>query len=102
MRTLQHNDRAVIRKGSALGIEVDKKIEAPGAPAQVWEVAVDFCAIKAWHPLVADCKQTNEGDTILRILTVAIASGKRSASTSLSSIQSSTATDQSQRRSSML
>ena len=55
--------------GSALGIEVDKKIEAPGVPAQIWEIAGDFCAIKAWNPLVADCKQTNEGDTVLRTLT---------------------------------
>ena len=55
--------------GSALGVEVDKKIEAPGTPAQIWEIARDFCAIKAWHPLVADCKQTNEGDTVLRTLT---------------------------------
>jgi hypothetical protein len=55
--------------GSALGLEVDKKIEAPGAPARIWEIAGDFCAIKAWHPLVADCKQTNEGDTVLRTLT---------------------------------
>ena len=55
--------------GSALGVEVDKKIEAPGTPAQIWEIARDFCAIKAWHPLVADCKQTNEGDTVLHTLT---------------------------------
>ena len=55
--------------GSALAVEVDKKIEVPGAPAQIWGIARDFCAIKAWHPLVADCKQTNEGDTILRTLT---------------------------------
>ena len=54
---------------SALGLEVDKKIEVPGAPAQIWEIARDFCAIKAWHPFVADCKQTNEGHTILRTLT---------------------------------
>ena len=52
----------------ALGLEVDKKIEAPGSPAQRG-IAGDFCAIKAWHPLVADCKQTNEGDTVLRTLT---------------------------------
>ena len=55
--------------GSALAVEVDKKIEVPGAPAQIRGIARDFCAIKAWHPLVADCKQTNEGDTILRTLT---------------------------------
>ena len=55
--------------GSALGVEVDRQIEAPGVPAQIWEIAGDFCAIKAWHPLVADCKQTNEGDAVLRTLT---------------------------------
>jgi Polyketide cyclase / dehydrase and lipid transport len=55
--------------GSALGLEVDKKIEVAGAPAQIWEIARDFCAMKAWHPFVADCKQTNEGDTVLRTLT---------------------------------
>jgi len=55
--------------GLALSLEVDKKIEAPGAPAQIWGIAGDFCAIKAWHPLVADCKQTNEGETVLRTLT---------------------------------
>jgi hypothetical protein len=55
--------------GSALGLKVDKKIEAPGAPARIWGIVGDFCAIKAWHPLVADCKQTNEGDTVLRTLT---------------------------------
>ena len=55
--------------GLALGLEVHKKVEAPGAPAQIWEIAGDFCAIKTWHPLVADCKQTNEGHTIVRTLT---------------------------------
>ena len=55
--------------GSALGVEVDKKIEAPGAPAQIWGIARDFCAIKVWHPLVSDCKHANEGETILRALT---------------------------------
>ena len=38
--------------GSAVGLEVDKKIEPPGAPAQIWGIAGDFSAIKAWHPLV--------------------------------------------------
>jgi hypothetical protein len=70
MRTLPLITTIVLlfENGSALGLEVDKKIEAPGAPARIWEFAGDFCAIKAWHPLVADCKQTNEGDTVLRTL----------------------------------
>ena len=39
--------------GSALGIEVDKKIEAPGVPAQIWEIAGDFggsrLGIRLWR-----------------------------------------------------
>ena len=59
----------LLGNGLALSLEVNKKVEAPGAPAQIWGIAGDFCAIKRWHPFVADCKQTNEGDTILRTLT---------------------------------
>ena len=38
-----------------------KKINAPALPPKVWAIAGDFCAIKDWHPLVADCKETEEG-----------------------------------------
>ena len=67
--TADHNDLLLFGNSSAPGVEVDRQIEAPGVPAQIWEIAGDFCAIKAWHPLVADCKQTNEGDAVLRTLT---------------------------------
>ena len=56
--------------GSAYAIEVSKKINAPAVPPKVWAIAGDFCAIKDWHPLVADCKQTEEGGTTFRTLTL--------------------------------
>jgi Polyketide cyclase / dehydrase and lipid transport. len=37
---------------------------------KVWAIAGDFCAIKDWHPLVADCKETEEGGTTFRTLTL--------------------------------
>jgi hypothetical protein len=54
----------------AHALEVKKKINAPALPPKVWEVAGGFCAIKDWHPLVADCKATKEGDATIRTLTL--------------------------------
>ena len=42
---------------AAEAIEVKKRREAPGKPAEVWAVVGDFCAIKDWHPAVAECEQ---------------------------------------------
>lgn len=56
--------------GPAFAVEVNKKIEPPGAPASIWEMAGDFCAIKTWHPLVADCVESKEGDVVFRTLTL--------------------------------
>jgi hypothetical protein len=54
----------------ALALTVDRHIEAPGLPPAVWEFAGGFCAIKDWHPLVADCQETKEGDVTFRTLTL--------------------------------
>jgi len=54
----------------AQALEVQKKINAPALPPKVWDVAGGFCAIKEWHPLVADCKETVEGGAKIRTLTL--------------------------------
>jgi hypothetical protein len=55
---------------TAEAIEVKKRREAPGKPAEVWAVVGDFCAIKDWHPAVAECEKiTEDGDTY-RLLTL--------------------------------
>lgn len=56
--------------GSANAITVKKRIEAPGLPPAIWEIAGAFCAIKDWHPVVADCQETKEGDVTFRTLTL--------------------------------
>jgi len=43
---------------------------APGLPPQIWEAVGDFCAIKKWHPDVADCVEAKEGDSTIRALTL--------------------------------
>lgn len=55
---------------AAEAIEVQKRREAPGTPEAVWGVVGDFCAIKDWHPAVAQCDEVNEGDDVFRILTL--------------------------------
>jgi hypothetical protein len=54
----------------AFPLEVSQKIRLPAQPLKVWAIAGDFCAIKDWHPLVADCQETVEGGTTFRTLTL--------------------------------
>jgi hypothetical protein len=61
----------VIGSGSAYAITVKKRIEAPGVPPEVWAVAGEtFCTIKEWHPAVANCEETKEGEVTFRTLTL--------------------------------
>ena len=41
---------------------------APGNPQAIWAFAGYFCAIKDWHSLVADCKESQEGNDTFRTL----------------------------------
>jgi hypothetical protein len=49
---------------SAFAVTVRKRIEAPGVPAEIWQFAGKFCAIKSWHPAVADCVEAKEGNAV--------------------------------------
>ena len=60
----------LIVSGAAQAIEVKKKIGAPGQPPTIWAMVGAFCSIKDWHPVVADCKETKEGDVTFRTLTL--------------------------------
>ena len=61
----------VIGSGSAYAITVKKRIEAPGLPPEVWAVSGStFCQIKDWHPAVAECVESKEGDVVFRTLTL--------------------------------
>lgn len=60
----------LIGSGSAYAITVKKRTEAPGLPPEIWANAGEFCAIKDWHPVVAECEETKEGDVTFRTLTL--------------------------------
>jgi hypothetical protein len=49
---------------------VKRRTEVPGEPQTIWSFVGDFCAIKDWHPLVADCQETKEGDDTFRTVTL--------------------------------
>src|SRR5215467_2227193 len=55
---------------SAQALEARRRSEVPGEPQMIWAAVGDFCAIKDWQPLTADCKQTQEGDATFRTLTL--------------------------------
>jgi hypothetical protein len=60
----------VISTASASAIEVKRRTEIPGEPQAIWSFAGDFCAIKDWHPLVANCQEIKEGDDTFRTITL--------------------------------
>lgn len=60
----------LIGGGPSLALDVNKKIEPPGSPAEIWEIAGEFCSIKTWHPAVEDCVETTEGDDTFRTLSL--------------------------------
>jgi Polyketide cyclase / dehydrase and lipid transport len=60
----------LLGSASALAITVQKKRDAPGEPTDLWTLVGDFCAIKDWHPGVADCQATKEDDVTYRTLTL--------------------------------
>ena len=60
----------LIASGSAYAITVKKRIEAPGLPPEVWAEVGAFCAIEKWHPAVAKCEESKEGDVTFRTLTL--------------------------------
>lgn len=55
---------------AAHALEVKEKTEIKGTPAAVWEKVGGWCAIKDWHPALAACEETKEGDIVRRILTL--------------------------------
>jgi hypothetical protein len=60
----------IIFSGSAYAIEVNKKIAAPGAPEDIWDMISEFCSIQDWHPAVEKCEESEEGGATVRTLTL--------------------------------
>ena len=55
---------------AASGISVRQVAKVNGTDAAVWAKIGGFCAIKDWHPALAGCEETQEGDATFRTLTL--------------------------------
>ncbi len=55
---------------AASGISVRQTAKVEKAEKDVWAKIGAFCAIKDWHPALAGCEESKEGDATFRTLTL--------------------------------
>jgi hypothetical protein len=55
---------------AASGISVRQVAKVNGTNTDVWAKIGSFCAIKDWHPALAGCEESKEGDATFRTLTL--------------------------------
>lgn len=55
---------------AASGLSVRQVTKLKGSDKDVWAKVGAFCAIKDWHPVVANCEESKEGDAAFRTLTL--------------------------------
>lgn len=51
-------------------LQVKKRTEVEGKAEDLWKKYGGFCAISEWHPAVAKCEESKEGDLSFRTLTL--------------------------------
>lgn len=51
-------------------LKVAKTLKLEMGAEEVWKSLGSFCAISDWHPAVANCEETKDGDATVRILTL--------------------------------
>lgn len=55
---------------AAAGLSVRQAQKLKGAHTEIWEKIGKFCAIQDWHPAVAKCEESKDGDATFRTLTL--------------------------------
>lgn len=55
---------------AASGISVRQTAKVTGTNTDIWAKIGGFCAIKDWHPALAGCEESKEGDVTFRTLTL--------------------------------
>jgi len=55
--------------GAASAAEVSNVIEAKGTVDKAWAAIGDFCGIKDWHPVIANCVLSEKDGAKIRTLT---------------------------------
>ena len=55
--------------GSALALDLSENVDVAASPADAWDAISDFCSIKDWHPVIAECEQFDQDGKTMRTLT---------------------------------
>ena len=55
--------------GSASALELSESADVAASPADAWAAIADFCSIKDWHPVIAECEQFEQDGKTMRTLT---------------------------------
>jgi hypothetical protein len=66
--TLAH--AASLAVGKKLELKVDPKKMSDEQRTKLWSEFGGWCAIKDWHPAIASCEESTEGDVKFRVLTL--------------------------------
>lgn len=53
----------------ALAIDLSESVDVAASPSDAWAAIADWCSIKTWHPVIAECEPFEEGDKTMRTLT---------------------------------
>src|SRR6478609_7840763 len=53
---------ALLAAGPVNALELSRSRDIPAAPAAVWALVGDFCAIRLWHPQVQRCILSGDED----------------------------------------
>lgn len=53
----------------ALAIDLSESVDVAASPADAWGAIADFCSIKDWHPVIAECEQFEQDGKTMRTLT---------------------------------
>lgn len=53
----------------ALAIDLSESVDVAASPADAWAAIGDWCSIKDWHPVIAECEAYEEDSKTMRKLT---------------------------------
>ncbi|MEM7042342.1 MAG: SRPBCC family protein [Pseudomonadota bacterium] len=54
----------------ALAIDLSESVDVAASPADAWAAIGDWCSIKDWHPVIAECEAYEEDGKTMRKLTI--------------------------------
>ena len=60
---------ASVAAPSAFAIDLNESVDVTASPADAWAAIAEWCSIADWHPVIASCEPSEDGDKTMRTLT---------------------------------